>query len=128
MRTDRANNNELTSKGSFAMTLNTTMAPSHKIAASLLAEFEQELGTTRKFLERVPEERLAWRPHEKSMTVGQLALHIAQVPEMVLRLSEPDEAAVPDMSRERPQPGTLREVLETARPVRRASAANAADS
>jgi uncharacterized damage-inducible protein DinB len=94
------------------MTLNTTMAPSHEIAASLLAEFEQELGTTRKFLERVPEERLAWRPHEKSMTAGQLALHIAQVPEMVLRLSEPDEAAVPDMSRERPQPGTLREVLD----------------
>jgi uncharacterized damage-inducible protein DinB len=94
------------------MTLSTTMAPSHKIASSLLAEFEQELGTTRKFLERVPEERLAWRPHEKSMTAGQLALHIAQVPEMVLRLSEPDEAAVPDMSRERPQPGTLREVLD----------------
>jgi uncharacterized damage-inducible protein DinB len=94
------------------MTLNTTMAPSHEIAASLLAEFEQELGATRKFLERVPEERLAWRPHEKSMTAGQLALHIAQVPEMVLRLSEPDEAAVPDMSRERPQPGTVREVLD----------------
>ncbi len=94
------------------MTLNTTMTPSHEIAASLLAEFEQELNATRKFLQRVPEERLAWRPHEKSMTVGQLALHIAQVPEMVLRLSEPDEAAVPDMSRERPQPGTLREVLE----------------
>ena len=94
------------------MTLNTTAAPSQEIAASLLAEFEQELGTTRKFLERVPEERLTWRPHDKSMTAGQLALHIAQVPEMVLRLSEPDEAQVPDMSRERPQPQTLREVLD----------------
>jgi uncharacterized damage-inducible protein DinB len=96
----------------IAMTLNMTAAPSHAIAASLLAEFEQELGTTRKFLERVPEERLAWRPHEKSMTAGQLALHIAQVPEMVLRMSGPDESPVPDMNRERPQPATLREVLD----------------
>ena len=69
------------------MTLNTTVASSHEIAKSLLAEFEQELGTTRNFLERVPEDRLTWRPHEKSMTVGQLALHIAQTPAGVLRLS-----------------------------------------
>ncbi|BBO32306.1 DinB family protein [Lacipirellula parvula] len=83
-----------------------------KIATSLLAEFEQELGTTRKYLERVPEGQLTWRPHEKSMTAGQLALHIAQVPEGVLRLSEPDEAPVPDLSRERPQPAALREILD----------------
>jgi uncharacterized damage-inducible protein DinB len=94
------------------MTLNTTDTPRHETATSLLAEFEQELGTTRKFLERVPEERLSWRPHEKSMTVGKLALHIAQTPEGVLRLSEPDEAAPPDFSAGRPQPGTLREVLD----------------
>ena len=86
--------------------------PTDEISASLLAEFEQELGATRKFLERVPEERLTWRVHEKSMTVGQLALHIAQIPEGVLRFSEPDESPVPDMSRERPQPTSLREVLD----------------
>jgi uncharacterized damage-inducible protein DinB len=89
-----------------------TVARGHEIAASLLAEFEQELITTRKFLERVPEGRLSWRPHEKSMTAGQLALHIAQTPEGVLRLSEPDEAAPPDFSSGRPQPAALREVLE----------------
>jgi uncharacterized damage-inducible protein DinB len=88
------------------------VASSHEIASSLLAEFEQELGTTRKFLERVPEERLTWRPHDKSMTAGQLALHIAQAPEGVFRLSEPDEAPVPNVGGERPQPGTLREVLD----------------
>lgn len=93
------------------MTSNTTVAPGHEIATSLLAEFEQELGTTRKFLQRVPEGRLAWRPHEKSMTTGQLALHIAQTPQGVLRLSEPDEAAPPDFSKGRSQPATLREVL-----------------
>lgn len=84
----------------------------HQIAEAMLAEFERELDTTRRFLERVPETQLEWRPHEKSMTAGQLALHIAQSPEGVLRLSEPDEAAPPDFSRGRPQPETLREVLE----------------
>jgi uncharacterized damage-inducible protein DinB len=94
------------------MTTKSTVAPNHDIATSLLAEFEQELGTTRKFLERVPEERLTWRPHEKSMTAGQLALHIAQSPAGVLRLSEPDEATPPDFTRERPQPATLQAVLD----------------
>jgi uncharacterized damage-inducible protein DinB len=94
------------------MKVNTTTIRGNEIAAALLAEFEQELGTTRRFLERVPDDRLTWRPHEKSMSVGQLALHIAQTPEGVLRLSEPDEAAPPDFSQGRPQPATLREVLE----------------
>ena len=89
-----------------------TVAPGHEIAASLLAEFEQELSTTRKFLERVPAERLDWRPHEKSMTVGQLALHIAQTPAGVLRLSERDEAAPPNFGAGRSQPATVREVLD----------------
>jgi hypothetical protein len=57
-----------------------TISSSFDIAYSFLAEFEKELETTRKFLERVPENRLQWRPHEKSMTAGQLALHIALAP------------------------------------------------
>ena len=94
------------------MTSNVNVASGHEIATSLLAEFEQELGATRKFLERVPEDRLTWRPHEKSMTAGQLALHIAQSPEGVLRMAQSDEAAPPDFSSGRQQPATLREVLE----------------
>src|SRR5258708_39577934 len=94
------------------MTLNTAVATRHEIANSLLAEFEQELGTTRKFLERVPADRLAWRPHEKSMTAGQLALHIAQVPAGVLKLSLADEATPPDFRAGRQQPQTPREVLD----------------
>jgi uncharacterized damage-inducible protein DinB len=88
-------------------------AASYEIAAALLAEFEQELATTRRFLERVPEAQLTWRPHEKSMTAGQLALHIASVPEGVLRLSEPDEANPPDFSKGQPQPTSRREILDT---------------
>ena len=94
------------------MTSNATIATGHDIATSLLAEFEQELIATRKFLERVPEDRLTWRPHEKSMTAGQLALHIAQSPEGVLRMSQPDEAAPPGFSEGRPQPAMLRDVLD----------------
>jgi uncharacterized damage-inducible protein DinB len=81
------------------------------IATALLAEFEQELGTTRRFLERVPGDQLQWQPHEKSMTAGQLALHIAETPEGVLRMCEQDEAPVPDFSGGRPQPASLDDVL-----------------
>src|SRR5262245_9887776 len=39
----------------------------------LLAEFDHEMGTTRKLLERVPDEKLPWKPHERSMSLGGLA-------------------------------------------------------
>ena len=80
------------------------------IAQSMLAEFEQELVTTRRFLARLPADRLEWRPHEKSMTAGQLALHIAEVPEGVLRLALPDQSPVPDVTTR--QPTNLDVVLE----------------
>jgi uncharacterized damage-inducible protein DinB len=82
------------------------------IAAGLLAEFGQELATTRRFLERVPGDKLRWRPHAKSMSAGQLALHIAQVPRGVLGMALTDEAAPPDMSRTRPEASSVREVLD----------------
>ena len=47
------------------------------IAKSLLAEFEIQAPITRKFLERLPEDKFTWKPHEKSMTAGQLAYHLA---------------------------------------------------
>ena len=51
-----------------------------RIVDSILTELDQEAKTTRRVLERVPTDRLGWAPHPKSMTLGQLALHIAQVP------------------------------------------------
>ena len=45
-----------------------------------LAELEQEAQTTRRVLERVPGDKLSWKPHEKSMSLGQLATHIATIP------------------------------------------------
>ena len=46
----------------------------------MLAEFDHEMAVTRKVLERVPEERFGWAPHQKSMTLGRLAGHIAEIP------------------------------------------------
>jgi uncharacterized damage-inducible protein DinB len=47
---------------------------------ALIQELEQEAQTTRRVLERVPGDRLTWKPHAKSMSLGQLALHIATTP------------------------------------------------
>jgi uncharacterized damage-inducible protein DinB len=48
--------------------------------AAILQELEQEAATTRRVLERVPSDKLAWKPHEKSMSLGTLALHVAMSP------------------------------------------------
>jgi len=53
------------------------------IAQSILPEFNHEMANTRKLLERVPEEQAAWRPHPKSYSLGDLALHIANLPTWV---------------------------------------------
>lgn len=50
------------------------------IKDSLLPQFDQEMASTRKMLERVPEDAIDWRPHPKSMTLGRLATHVAQTP------------------------------------------------
>jgi len=47
---------------------------------SLLMELGRESETTRRLLDRLPEDKLAWKPHEKSMTLGQLAMHVATIP------------------------------------------------
>jgi hypothetical protein len=46
----------------------------------LLSDFDEEIASTRRFLERVPEVRLTWRPHPASATLGELASHIAELP------------------------------------------------
>jgi uncharacterized damage-inducible protein DinB len=82
------------------------------IAEALLAEFEQESRTTRKFLERVPEDKLDWKPHDKSMSAGQLALHIAATPGQVAQMATQDEVPAPDFNQTRPQPASLQEILD----------------
>ena len=50
------------------------------ISQALLPEFDQEIANTRKLLERVPDGKNDYRPHEKSMTLGRLAGHVAELP------------------------------------------------
>jgi uncharacterized damage-inducible protein DinB len=47
---------------------------------ALLPEFDHEMTVTRKLLERVPDDKLTWKPHQKSYTLGQLAQHLATIP------------------------------------------------
>ena len=63
------------------------------IVDTLLPEYDHEIATTRKLLERVPEDKLAWKPHAKSFSLGELATHVATLPmwgEMTLDRSEID--------------------------------------
>jgi uncharacterized damage-inducible protein DinB len=50
------------------------------IAETLLPEFDREMGVTRRLLERVPDGRFDFQPHPKSMTLGRLAEHLAELP------------------------------------------------
>lgn len=56
-------------------------------AHALLAEFDREVPATRRVLERVPADRFPWQPHPKSMSAGQLALHVASIPGHAARLA-----------------------------------------
>lgn len=66
-----------------------------RIVDSLIAEIEQEAATTRRVLERVPEDKLGWQPHPKSMSLGQLALHIAQMTGQIVDLLAADVMELP---------------------------------
>ena len=60
----------------------------------LLLELENEAKTTRRVLERVPGDQLAWKPHTKSMSLGQLAMHVATVPGNVAEIAAKPSFAV----------------------------------
>jgi uncharacterized damage-inducible protein DinB len=66
------------------------------IIDALLQELEHEAKTTRRVLERVPDGQLGWRPHPKSRTLGELALHVAGTPGAVARLAIQSEMQPPD--------------------------------
>jgi uncharacterized damage-inducible protein DinB len=57
---------------------------------ALLNEFREEVATTRRVLDRVPEDKLRWKPHPRSMSLGQLAWHIAVVPGNLARITSQD--------------------------------------
>lgn len=79
------------------------------IAESLIAELTQESAKTRNLIQRLPEDKLAWKPHEKSMTLGQLAWHIAAIPRGISDLLTNLDAEPPQVPR--PQPQAVAEIL-----------------
>jgi uncharacterized damage-inducible protein DinB len=81
------------------------------IADAFLAEFEQEMQTTRKFLERVPEDKLTWKPHEKSLTAGQLSLHMATALGDVAQMAKNGSVSITELNPAGKQPASVAEVL-----------------
>jgi uncharacterized damage-inducible protein DinB len=71
------------------------------ICDEILMEFQEELSVTKRILDRVPGDKLAWKPHEKSMSLGQLAMHIATVPAGIGHITSTDSF---DVLRAKPAP------------------------
>lgn len=61
------------------------------IAETLLLDFDHEIANTRRTLERIPEDKPQWKPHDKSMPMGRLALHVARLPELCKRVLTTEE-------------------------------------
>jgi uncharacterized damage-inducible protein DinB len=79
--------------------------------AAMLQELDQEAHTTRRLLERVPDERLEWKPHPKARTLGQLALHVAAVPGLVAGFAcRPSPVQMPTFDGD-PSPASAAELL-----------------
>ena len=61
------------------------------ISKMILPEFDHEMANTRKTLERVPDDKFSWKPHEKSMSLGELATHLANIPSWTAQTFDRDE-------------------------------------
>ena len=67
------------------------------IADAIVMEMDQEAETTKRLFGVIPEDKLDWRPHPKAKTLGELAMHIAQIPRGVAELADMDVAEVPNL-------------------------------
>jgi uncharacterized damage-inducible protein DinB len=76
----------------------------------MLSEIREEAVTTKRVLERVPAEKLSWKPHPKSMSLGQLALHVASIPGNLAKLAQLEEFDASEASFEPPVPNDLKEI------------------
>ncbi len=70
---------------------------------ALLPEFDHEMGTTRRVLERAPEAEFAWKPHDKSFSLGQLAGHVANIPHWVDAITQNTAFDLADAEDTRPR-------------------------
>lgn len=77
----------------------------------MLAELEQEAETLKRHIEALPDDKLGWKPHEKSFTLGQLALHTAQMPGNISEMLQLDGVPAPDFAPPA-QPATRQEISD----------------
>ena len=82
------------------------------IIDALLPEFDREMAQTRRLLERLPEDRLPWRPHDATRTLGELAAHIAGLPQWAVLVFERDMFELDGGSPPESQPDSRRGILE----------------
>ena len=80
------------------------------IADSIVMEIDQEAKTTQRVLDRIPEDKLAWKPHPKSYSLGQLALHTARAQGALVAAASQDTFAIGDMSQ--PAPASKKEIMD----------------
>ena len=85
--------------------------PDTKIADSIVIELDQEAQTTKRVLDRVPGDRLSWKPHPKAFSLGQLALHIAALPGGVAAAAAADTFEAPNFTHA--EPNSCQEVFDT---------------
>ena len=80
-------------------------------ADAMLDELEQEAATTRRVLERVPDQHLAWRPGPQAMALGQLAWHVATIPGGISQLARGDGLEASGVDFEPRMPASASEIL-----------------
>jgi uncharacterized damage-inducible protein DinB len=81
------------------------------LTAPLLQEFREETEITKRILHKVPADKISWKPHPKSMTLGQLAGHVATIPGNISRLAQQSSFDAGQASFVPPQPKNLEEIL-----------------
>ncbi len=82
------------------------------LSQPFLTELQQESATTRRLLERLPEGALSWKPHEKSMAMGHLAVHIARLLQLLNSVLQQDEYDVASSGLGVPEPDNRAGILE----------------
>ncbi len=97
------------------------------IAAAMSQEFAQEASSTERLLERLPAQGLAWKPHEKSMSLGELAAHVAEIPGWGGVILGSPEFDIDTADFERDLPEGRDEILERFRQLRDAFVAELKD-
>lgn len=82
-----------------------------KLNEPVIAELKQEAASTRKMLERIPEEKFSWKPHDKSMSLGELSHHVAEISKWVIASVDQDELDFAKMEYKPVVPTTTKELL-----------------